>query len=138
MIKNTRKDKKMESAVYSDYMIPRKIQEDIEGAFGKEKAPVLIKALEHGLEQLQKKNKEQKVLLKAEVKEDITKELVTRDAFQSEIKRLELKIDQESKRLELKIDQKGEEVKNSLIKWVIGLFVAQVAVFIGILQLLGK
>ena len=108
-------------------MIPRKIQEDIEGAFGKEKAPVLIKALEHGLEQLQKKNKEQKVLLKAEVKEDITKELVTRDAFQSEIKRLELKI-----------DQKGEEVKNSLIKWVIGLFVAQVAVFIGILQLLGK
>jgi hypothetical protein len=119
----------MENVLYTDYMIPRKIQEDIEEAFGKEKAPVLIKALEHGLNQLQKKNKEQRLLFKSEIKEEVTKDLVTKELFQSEIRRLEEKID-------LKIEQKGEEVKNSLTKWMIGLFMAQVAVFIGIFQLL--
>ena len=119
----------MENMSYSNYIIPRNIQEDIEKAFGKDKALVLIKALEHGLNQVQKKNEEQKTLLKSEIKEEVTKELVTKELFQSEIKRLEEKID-------LKIEQKGEEVKNSLTKWMIGLFLAQVAVFIGIFQLL--
>jgi hypothetical protein len=130
-ISKVRRKPIMENVIYNDYMIPRKIQEDIEEAFGKEKAPVLIKALEHGLDQLQKKNEEQRVLLKAEIKEEVTKDLVTKELFQSEIKRLEEKLD-------LKIDQKGEEVKNSLTKWIIGLFLAQVAVFVGIFQLLGR
>ena len=84
----------MENVIYSDYMIPRKIQEDIEEAFGKENAPVLIRALEHGLNQVQKKNEEQRILLKSEIKEEITKDLVTKELFQSEIRRLEEKFDE--------------------------------------------
>ena len=84
----------MENVIYTDYMIPRKIQEDIEEAFGKENAPVLIRALEHGLNQVQKKNEEQRILLKSEIKEEITKDLVTKELFQSEIRRLEEKFDE--------------------------------------------
>ena len=89
----------MENVIYSDYMIPRKIQEDIEEAFGKENAPVLIRALEHGLNQVQKKNEEQRILLKSEIKEEITKDLVTKELFQSEIRRLEEKFDEKFDRV---------------------------------------
>ena len=95
----------MENVIYTDYMIPRKIQEDIEEAFGKENAPVLIRALEHGLNQVQKKNEEQRILLKSEIKEEITKDLVTREVFYSENKRLEEIIHSEVRRLEEKIDR---------------------------------
>ena len=84
----------MENVIYSDYMIPRKIQEDIEEAFGKENAPVLIRALEHGLNEVQKKNEKQRILLKSEIKEEITKYLVTKELFHSEIRRLEEKFDE--------------------------------------------
>ena len=95
----------MENVIYTDYMIPRKIQEDIVEAFGKENAPVLIRALEHGLNQVQKKNEEQRILLKSEIKEEITKDLVTREVFYSENKRLEEIIHSEVRRLEEKIDR---------------------------------
>ena len=95
----------MENVINSDYMIPRKIQEDIEEAFGKENAPVLIRALEHGLNQVQKKNEEQRIVLKSEIKEEITKDLVTREVFYSENKRLEEIIHSEVRRLEEKIDR---------------------------------
>ena len=84
----------MENVINSDYMIPRKIQEDIEEAFGKENAPVLIRALEHGLNEVQKKNEKQRILLKSEIKEEITKDLVTKELFHSEIRRLEEKFDE--------------------------------------------
>jgi hypothetical protein len=84
----------MENVINSDYMIPRKIQEDIEEAFGKENAPVLIRALEHGLNEVQKKNEKQRILLKSEIKEEITKYLVTKELFHSEIRRLEEKFDE--------------------------------------------
>jgi len=89
----------MENVIYSDYMIPRKIQEDIEEAFGKENAPVLIRALEHGLNEVKKKNEEQRILLKSEIKEEITKDLVTKELFQSEIRRLEEKFDEKFKKV---------------------------------------
>jgi hypothetical protein len=95
----------MENVIYSDYIIPRKIQEDIEEAFGKENAPVLIRALEHGLNEVQKKNEEQRILLKSEIKEEITKDLVTKEVFHSENKRLEEIIHSEVRRLEEKIDR---------------------------------
>ena len=100
----------MENVIYSDYMIPRKIQEDIEEAFGKENAPVLIRALEHGLNQVQKKNEEQRILLKSEIKEEITKDLVTKEVFYSENKRLEEIIHSEIKRLEEKFDEKFDRI----------------------------
>jgi hypothetical protein len=100
----------MENVIYSDYMIPRKIQEDIEEAFGKENAPVLIRALEHGLNQVQKKNEEQRILLKSEIKEEITKDLVTKEVFYSENKRLEEIIHSEIRRLEEKFDEKFNKV----------------------------
>jgi hypothetical protein len=100
----------MENVIYSDYMVPRKIQEDIEEAFGKENAPVLIRALEHGLNQVQKKNEEQRILLKSEIKEEITKDLVTKEVFYSENKRLEEIIHSEIRRLEEKFDEKFNKV----------------------------
>jgi predicted metal-dependent hydrolase len=100
----------MENVIYSDYMIPRKIQEDIEEAFGKENAPVLIKALEHGLNQVQKKNEEQRILLKSEIKDELTKDLVTKELFHSEIRRLEGTISSEIRRLEEKFDEKFDKI----------------------------
>lgn len=116
--------------------MPKNVIDAIENAFDKEKASVLINALKHTLDTLQKKAKDQEVLIKAKIKDEILNGLVTRDVFQSEIKRLEEKIDQESEKLVIKIDQKGEEVKNSLIKWLIGFFVAQMAVFFSMIQII--
>ena len=95
----------MENVIYSDYMIPRKIQEDIEEAFGKENAPVLIRALEHGLNEVRKKNEEQRILLKSEIKEEITKDLVTKELFYSEIKRLEEKFDEKFDKIDEKFNR---------------------------------
>ena len=100
----------MENIAYNDYVMPRQIQADIEKIFGKDKAPVLINALEHGINQLHKKNKEQKILLKTEIKEEVLKELVTKETFQVEIKRLEDLIKSEVKRLEDKFEEKFDKM----------------------------
>jgi hypothetical protein len=114
----------MENVIYSDYMIPRKIQEDIEEAFGKENAPVLIRALEHGLNQVQKKNEEQRILLKSEIKEEITKDLVTKELFQSEIRRLEEKFDEKFDR----IDEKFKRVF-LMLKMIFYVVIAGIVLF---------
>ena len=100
----------MENIAYNDYVMPRQIQADIEKIFGKDKAPVLINALEHGINQLHKKNKEQEILLKTEIKEEVLKELVTKETFQVEIKRLEDLIKSEVKRLEDKFEEKFDKM----------------------------
>ena len=105
----------MENIAYNDYVMPRQIQADIEKTFGKDKAPVLINALEHGINQLHKKNKEQKILLKTEIKEEVLKELVTKETFQVEIKRLEDLIKSEVKRLEDLIESEVKRLED-LIK----------------------
>ena len=105
----------MENIDYNDYVMPRQIQADIEKIFGKDKAPVLINALEHGINQLHKKNKEQKILLKTEIKEEVLKELVTKETFQVEIKRLEDLIKSEVKRLEDLIESEVKRLED-LIK----------------------
>ena len=105
----------MENIAYNDYVMPRQIQADIEKIFGKDKAPVLINALEHGINQLHKKNKEQKILLKTEIKEEVLKELVTKETFQVEIKRLEDLIKSEVKRLEDLIESEVKRLED-LIK----------------------
>ena len=105
----------MENIAYNDYVMPRQIQADIEKIFGKDKAPVLINALEHGINQLHKKNKEQKFLLKTEIKEEVLKELVTKETFQVEIKRLEDLIKSEVKRLEDLIESEVKRLED-LIK----------------------
>ncbi len=105
----------MENIAYNDYVMPRQIQADIEKIFGKDKAPVLINALEHSINQLHKKNKEQKILLKTEIKEEVLKELVTKETFQVEIKRLEDLIKSEVKRLEDLIESEVKRLED-LIK----------------------
>jgi dGTP triphosphohydrolase len=102
----------MENIAYNDYVMPRQIQADIEKIFGKDKAPVLINALEHGINQLHKKNKEQKILLKTEIKEEVLKELVTKETFQVEIKRLEDLIKSEVKRLEDLIESEVKRLED--------------------------
>ena len=114
----------MENVIYTDYMIPRKIQEDIEEAFGKENAPVLIRALEHGLNEVKKKNEEQRILLKSEIKEEITKDLVTKELFQSEIRRLEEKFDEKFDR----IDEKFKRVF-LMLKMIFYVVIAGIVLF---------
>ena len=106
----------MENIAYNDYVMPRQIQADIEKIFGKDKAPVLINALEHGINQLHKKNKEQKILLKTEIKEEVLKELVTKETFQVEIKRLEDLIKSEVKLLEDIIKKKVNKLEELINK----------------------
>jgi hypothetical protein len=66
---------------------------------------VLIRALEHGLNEVKKKNEEQRILLKSEIKEEITKDLVTKELFYSEIKRLEEKFDEKFDKIDEKFNR---------------------------------
>ena len=66
----------------------------------------VVEIVAKGLEEIEEKAKEQKTVVKAEIKDELRKELVTKEEFYSEIKRLEGKIENEIKALEEKLTKK--------------------------------
>ena len=80
--------------------VPLRLYELFEEKLGKEKAKEAIKLVEEALESIEEKAKEQKTVIKAELKDDLRKELVTKEEFFGEIGKLRQEI--ETVRQELK------------------------------------
>jgi len=74
-------------------MLSYEVYKILEEELGKEKADKVIRILEESLKIIETKAKEQKPILKAEIKEELTKELVTKAELQIVKLELEKKID---------------------------------------------
>ena len=76
------------------YALPVEVYEAIRKAVKDDKtAKEVAKAIEKGFEAIEGKAKEQKVVIKAELKDELRKELVTKEEFFAEIGKLEQKIE---------------------------------------------
>ena len=70
------------------YVIPIEIYESIKEVVKDEKlAGEVVKTIEKGLEEVERKAKEQKAIIKAELKDELRKELITKEEFYGEIRR---------------------------------------------------
>lgn len=77
----------------------------LEEKLGKEEAAKVASAIEIGFEVIEKKAEAVALQKKLELKDELTKELITKAEFFGEIKRLEGKIDTDIARLEGKIEK---------------------------------
>ena len=83
--------------------IPLELYELFEEKLGKEKAKEAVELVKEALETVEKKAKEQKTVVKAELKDELRKELVTKEEFFGETGKLRQEIEtvrQEMKTLE--------------------------------------
>ena len=83
--------------------VPLELYELFEEKLGKEKAKEAIALVEEALEAVEEKAKEQKTVIKAELKDDLRRELVTKEEFFGEVGKLRQEIEtvrQEMKTLE--------------------------------------
>jgi hypothetical protein len=86
-----------------------KLYELFEEKLGKEKAKEAIKLVEEALESIEEKAKEQKTVIKAELKDDLRKELVTKEEFFGEIGKLRQEIETVRQEIEtVRQELKGE------------------------------
>jgi hypothetical protein len=89
--------------------VPLKLYELFEEKLGKEKAKEAIKLVEEALESIEEKAKEQKTVIKAELKDDLRKELVTKEEFFGEIGKLRQEIETVRQEIEtVRQELKGE------------------------------
>ncbi len=115
-------------------ILPYEVYKVIEEEVGKEKAEKIGKAIEEALNAIEKKALEQKPILKAEIKEELTKELATKADIaevRAEIEkvRADLSAEVEKVRAEVKVLEAKFTAELRLIKlWLIILTVL-VAVF---------
>ena len=89
--------------------VPLELYELFEKKLGKEEAKKAIELVKEALESIEEKAKEQKTLVKAELKEELRKELVTKEEFFGEIGKLRQEI--ETVRQELKGEIKALDEK---------------------------
>ena len=107
------------------YALPYEMVKEIERAVGKEKAEIVIRVIEGGLKAVEEKAKEQKAVVKAEIKDELSKELVTKAELRETEERLGKVI--ESVRTEI------HRWRADTIKWMFIFWVSQLAAFTGIL-----
>ncbi|WP_461833592.1 hypothetical protein [Desulfothermus sp.] len=112
-----------------------------------ELAKKVIEAIEKGLYSIEEKAKEQKVIIKTELKDELTKELVTKDELKAheerlrkemeeirgEIKATEEKLRGEIKATEEKLRTEIHKWRADTIKWMFIFWLGQIAIFTGIL-----
>ena len=123
-----------------------------------ELAKKVIEAIEKGLYSIEDKAKEQKVIIKTELKDELTKELVTKDELKAheerlrkemeeirgeikateeklrgEIKAIEEKLKGEIKATEEKLRTEIHKWRADTIKWMFIFWLGQIATFTGIL-----
>ncbi len=148
--------------------LPYEITKGIESVISDpELARKVIEIIEKGLSSIEEKAKEQKIIIKHELKDELTKELVTKDELKAteeklriEIKateeklRAEIKATEEKLRAEIKateeklrIEIKATEERLSkeihrwradTIKWMFVFWLGQLVAFIGILKFMLK
>ncbi|QID33954.1 hypothetical protein [Pampinifervens florentissimum] len=82
-------------------MLSYEVYKILEEELGREKADKVARILEVILKAIEEKVKEQKPILKAEIKEELTKGLVTKEEFHGELKALRLELERRIDRLEV-------------------------------------
>jgi len=106
----------------------------LEEKLGKETAKILVTTIEE-------LTKEKKSNLKFELKEELLKEVATKEDIKlllEKLHTLEEKINADTKVLEEKLERKMEQNKNELLKWMIVLFVGQATFIVGLVFTLIK
>ncbi len=132
--------------------LPYEITKSVETVISDpELAKKVIEAIEKGLYSIEEKAKEQKVIIKTELKDELTKELVTKDELKAteerlrgeikateeklrgEIKAIEGKLRGEIKATEEKLRTEIHKWRADTIKWMFIFWLGQIATFTGIL-----
>ncbi|GAB6163921.1 hypothetical protein JCM12298_30810 [Desulfothermus naphthae] len=132
--------------------LPYEITKSVEAVISDpELAKKVIEAIEKGLYSIEEKAKEQKVIIKTELKDELTKELVTKDELKAteerlrgeikateeklrgEIKAIEGKLKGEIKTTEEKLRTEIHKWRADTIKWMFIFWLGQIATFTGIL-----
>ncbi|MEJ5339149.1 MAG: hypothetical protein ACK42C_03145 [Aquificaceae bacterium] len=92
------------------YEVYRILEEEL----GKEKADKVVKVLEESLKVIEEKVKEQKPLLKAEIKDELKKELVTKEEFYGEMRSLRLELEKIIDKVEADLTNRINKVESDL------------------------
>ncbi|MCS6998916.1 MAG: hypothetical protein NZL86_05935 [Aquificaceae bacterium] len=108
----------------------------LEEELGKEKADKVVKVLEESLLKIEEKAKEQKPILKAEVKEELLKELVTKEEFYGELKVLRLELERKIDGVEADLSRRmdGIEARIDKIELLLKVLIALVVLGITLLN----
>ncbi|GAB6163814.1 hypothetical protein JCM12298_29740 [Desulfothermus naphthae] len=133
--------------------LPYELTKSIEGVIlDPEVAKKVIKSIEEGLLSIENKAKEQKVIIKNELKDELTKELVTKDELKTTEERLmgeikevrgEIKVTEEKLRGEIKATEERlmreiHKWRADTIKWMFIFWIGQIAALTAILKLMLK
>jgi len=132
--------------------LPYEITKSIEAIISDpELAKKVIKAIEESLSAIEEKAKEQKVIVKTELKDELTKELVTKEELKAteerlrgeikateeklrgEIKAIEEKLRGEIKATEERLRAEIHRWRADTIKWMFIFWLGQIGTFAGIL-----
>jgi hypothetical protein len=100
------------------YSIPLSFYQEIEEKFGKELATQVAKTVENGIQLVEEQAKEMAVQKKTELKDELTKELVTKAEFAGRIDVLEAKFQGE-----IKVVREEMKTMNLKINFLIGLMI---------------
>ncbi len=111
---------------YLPYEITKSIEEVVADP---ELAKKVIEAIEKSLFSIEEKTKEQKTIIKHELKDELTKELVTKDELKATEERLKGEIKATEERLRAEIHRWRADT----IKWMFIFWLGQIATFTGVL-----
>lgn len=97
------------------------VYELLEEEVGKEKAQKIAKILEEALDNIEQKAKDQKPILKSELKDELTKELVTKYELEGLRTEMNARFDSLNKEMDLRFDHLREEMRFYII--ILGLLI---------------
>ena len=123
---------------YLPYEITKSIEEVVTDP---ELAKKVIEAIEKSLSSIEEKAKEQKIIIKHELKDELTKELVTKDELKATEERLRKEIEEvrgEIKATEERLRTEIHRWRADTIKWMFVFWLGQLVAFIGILRFMLK
>ena len=110
-----------------------------------EVAKKVITTIEESLSAIEEKAKEQKSVIKSELKDELTKELVTKEELKAtegrlrgEIRFTEQKLEGEIKATEERLRTEIHKWRADTIKWMFIFWIGQLVAFIGILKFMFK
>ncbi|GAB6163920.1 hypothetical protein JCM12298_30800 [Desulfothermus naphthae] len=117
--------------------LPYEITKSVEAVISDpELAKKVIETIEKGLYSIEEKAKEQKVIIKTELKDELTKELVTKHELKATEETLRKEMQEirgEIKATEEKLRTEIHKWRADTIKWMFIFWLGQIATFTGIL-----
>jgi hypothetical protein len=94
----------------------------------------VIETIEEGITAIEEKAKDQKIIIKSEVKDELTKELVTKEELKATEERLRGEIKATEERLRTEI----HKWRADTIKWMFIFWMGQIAALVGVLKIMLK